>query len=88
VRWRRCPVTTQLIRVLVATLALMCTGLAVAQSKDVTLTYLEGQVVTTIDPAKHTDESSHHAIINMYDPLLYPKVAEGSMEPGPHVAES
>ncbi len=61
---------------------------ALAQGKDVTFTYLEGQVVTTIDPAKHNDESSHHAVINMYDPLVYPKVAEGSMEPGPHVAES
>jgi peptide/nickel transport system substrate-binding protein len=61
---------------------------AAAQGKDVTFTYIEGQVVTTIDPAKHSDESSHHAVINMYDPLLYPKVAEGSMEPGPHVAES
>jgi peptide/nickel transport system substrate-binding protein len=84
-------VNTALIRVLVASLVLMWTGLAGAQGppgKDVTITYLEGQVVTTIDPAKHTDESSHHAIINMYDPLLYPKVAEGSMEPGPHVAES
>jgi peptide/nickel transport system substrate-binding protein len=63
-------------------------GRAVAQSPDVAMTYIEGQVVTTIDPAKHTDESSHHAVINMYDPLLYPKVGEGSMEPGPHVAVS
>jgi peptide/nickel transport system substrate-binding protein len=63
-------------------------GPAVAQAPDVAMTYLEGQVVTTIDPAKHADESSHHAVINMYDPLLYPKVAEGSMEPGPHVAAS
>ena len=61
---------TRLIRVLVALLALMWIGFAGARGKDVTLTYLEGQVVTTIDPAKHTDESSHHAIINMYDPLL------------------
>ena len=57
-----------------------------AQVKDVAMTYLEGQEVTTIDPAKHTDESGHHAVINMYDPLLYPKVGEGSMEPGAHVA--
>ncbi len=72
------------------TLALGLAGAATAsaQARDVTMTYLEGQVVTTIDPAKHTDESSHHAVINMYDPLIYPKVAEGSMEPGPHVAES
>jgi peptide/nickel transport system substrate-binding protein len=65
----------------------LATG-AAAQGREVTFTYIEGQVVTTIDPAKHVDESSHHAVINMYDPLLYPKVAEGSMEPGPHVAES
>ena len=80
--------TTHLTRVLVVSLALMWAGLAGAQSKDVALTYLEGQEVTTIDPAKHTDESGHHAVINMYDPLLYPKVGEGSMEPGPHVATS
>ena len=80
---------TPLTRVLVASLVLLWTGLAAAQAtaKDVPFTYLEGQVVTTIDPAKHTDESSHHAVINMYDPLLYPKVAEDSMEPGPHVAD-
>ncbi|MBI3454507.1 MAG: ABC transporter substrate-binding protein [Candidatus Rokubacteria bacterium] len=59
-----------------------------AQRRDVAFTYLEGQAVTTIDPAKHTDESSLHGVINMYDALVYPKVAEGSMEPGPHVAES
>jgi peptide/nickel transport system substrate-binding protein len=78
-------------RVFACLLVPLVLGLAVvaaAQGKDVTFTYIEGQVVTTIDPAKHTDESSHHAVINMYDPLLYPKVAEGSMEPGPHVAES
>src|SRR5262245_52174584 len=59
-----------------------------AQPKDVAMTYIEGQAVTTIDSAKHTDESAYHAVINMYDALLYPKVGEGSMEPGPHVAES
>lgn len=83
---------TRILRLSSLSLALLL-GLALAttasaQGKDVTLTYIEGQVVTTIDPAKHNDESSHHAVINMYDPLLYPKVAEGSMEPGPHVAES
>ena len=78
-----------LTRVLAASLVLVWTSLAGAQSQDVTLWRTSrGRFVTTIDPAKHTDESSHHAIINMYDPFLYPKVAEGSMEPGPHVAES
>lgn len=60
-------------------------GIAFAQ---VSFTYLEGQEIPTIDPAKHTDESSLHAVINMYDPLVYPRVSEGLMEPGPHVAES
>jgi peptide/nickel transport system substrate-binding protein len=77
-----------LTRVLVALLALAWSVPVLAQGKDVAMTYLEGQEVTTIDPAKHTDESGHHAVINMYDPLLYPKVVEGSMEPGPHVATS
>ena len=80
----------QLLRVLilVLTFPMAWSGMAHGQVREVTFTYLEGQAVTTIDPAKHTDESAHHAIINMYDPLLYPKVAEGSMEPGAHVAES
>jgi peptide/nickel transport system substrate-binding protein len=51
-------------------------------------TYIESQEVTVIDPALHTDESSLHAVLNMYDPLVYPKVQEGLMEPGPHIAES
>ncbi len=63
---------------------LLLLGSAVAQE----FTYLESQEVTVIDPALHTDESSLHAVINMYDPLVYPKVQEGLMEPGPHVAES
>jgi len=56
------------------------------KSEKVVFTYLEGQVIGTIDPAKHVDESSLHAVINLYDPLLFPKIEEGSMEPGPHVA--
>jgi len=51
-------------------------------------TYIEGQEITVIDPALHTDESSLHAVINIYDPLVYPKVQQGLMEPGPHLAES
>lgn len=79
---------SRMLVTLMAALVLGSAVVAAAQGKEIAFTYLEGQVVTTIDPAKHTDESSHHAIINMYDPLLYPKVAEGSMEPGSHVAES
>jgi peptide/nickel transport system substrate-binding protein len=60
-------------------------GITFAQGS---FTYLEGQEIPTIDPAKHTDESSLHAVINMYDPLVYPRISEGLMEPGPHVAES
>jgi len=77
-----------LSRSLLGCLLVLLPANLLAQGKDVTFTYIEGQAVTAIDPAKHTDESAHHAVINLYDPLLYPKVAEGSMEPGPHVAES
>lgn len=52
------------------------------------LVFLEGQVITTADPELHVDESSLIAVINLYDPLLYPRVDKGSMAPGPHVAES
>jgi peptide/nickel transport system substrate-binding protein len=43
--------------------------------------------VSTIDPVKVVDEVSLGATINFYDPLVAPKVSEGSMEPGPHLAE-
>lgn len=78
------------IAAMVATVAVLAgtvlsAGLAMAQ-EPIVMTYLEGQVIGTIDPAKHTDESSLHAVLNQYDPLLYPKDYEGSMEPGPHIA--
>ena len=63
---------------------LLLVGEVYAQS----FTYVESQEVTVIDPALHTDESSLHAVINMYDPLVYPQVQEGLMEPGQHVAEA
>lgn len=71
-------------KMLILILLLFTFGSAFAQD----FTYLESQEVTTIDPALHTDESSLHAVINIYDPLVYPKVDEGLMEPGQHVAES
>jgi peptide/nickel transport system substrate-binding protein len=72
------------IRTLFAVLLLSVVSSALAAD----FTYLESQEVTVIDPALHTDESSLHAVLNMYDPLVYPKVQEDLMEPGPHVAES
>lgn len=69
---------------LIGSLALVL-GLAQAQG---TFTYLAGQEIPTIDPAKHTDETSTQGVINLYDPLVFPKTREGLMEPGPHVAES
>ena len=71
------------LKVILLALLLLVSG-AYAQS----FTYVESQEVTVIDPALHTDESSLHAVINMYDPLVYPQVQEGLMEPGQHVAES
>lgn len=51
------------------------------------LTFLSSNAIATIDPAKHTDESSTHIVINTYDPLLYPNVAEKTMEPTAHIAK-
>ncbi len=73
-----------MVRINLALILLLGFGFILAND----FTYLEGQAVTVIDPALHTDESSLHAVINIYDPLVYPKVSEGLMEPGPHVAES
>lgn len=74
------------VRILASLALVLVTGTSLAQQQD--FTYLESQEVTVIDPALHTDESSLHAVLNIYDPLVYPKVQEGLMEPGPHVAES
>lgn len=59
-----------------------------AQTREVRFTYIEQQPVTAIDPQAAVDESSLHSAINLYDPLLYPNVEKGTMEPRPHVAES
>jgi peptide/nickel transport system substrate-binding protein len=59
-----------------------------SQPREVTFTYIEQQIVTSIDPQGAVDESSLHAAINMYDPLVYPNVEQGTMAPRPHVAES
>jgi peptide/nickel transport system substrate-binding protein len=50
--------------------------------------YVAQQVVGSVDPAKHTDETEMIAVLNTYDPLVYPKIEEGSMEAGPHIAET
>jgi peptide/nickel transport system substrate-binding protein len=42
--------------------------------------------VPAIDPHIVTDEAGMMAALLLYDPLLYPR--PGSMEPGPHLAES
>ena len=68
----------KMIRLVVLGLALALAMLGSAFASE--FVYLEGQAVTVVDPAKHTDESSLHAVINMYDPLVYPKVQEGLME--------
>lgn len=62
-------------------------GRAVGQPP-VTMTYIEQQIITAIDPQAAVDESSLHNAINLYDPLLYPSVDKRSMEPRPHLAES
>ena len=74
------------MKIKVVYLALLFALLSSVFAQD--FTYIESQEVTVIDPALHTDESSLHAVINMYDPLVYPQVQQGLMEPGEHVAES
>jgi peptide/nickel transport system substrate-binding protein len=75
-----------------ATAVTLAGGTAIApvlsQPKEVAFTYIEQQIVTAIDPQAAVDESSLHAAINLYDPLVYPNVAQGTMSPRPHVAES
>ncbi len=57
-------------------------------SQEIPFTYIEQQIVTAIDPQAAVDESSLHSAINLYDPLVYPNVEQGTMAPRPHVAES
>ncbi|MDQ7850644.1 MAG: ABC transporter substrate-binding protein, partial [Armatimonadota bacterium] len=73
--------------VLVLAALLLVPGRGFSQAP-VTFTYIEQQIITASDPAAAVDESSLIAAINLYDPLLYPNVEKGSMEPRPHVAES
>jgi peptide/nickel transport system substrate-binding protein len=54
--------------------------------KDGPFVYVAQQVVGSVDPAKHTDETELISILNTYDPLVYPKIEEGVMDPGPHLA--
>lgn len=72
-------------RLLLVGMAILVFGMAHAQ---VTFTYIEGQQIPTVDPAKAVDESSLHAVINTYDPLVRPESQKDSMMPGPSVAES
>jgi len=77
----------------VTLLGLMGTGIAPAPAsaatpvppKEVVFTYGSMQTTATMDPAKHTDETTCFIVQNLYDPLLYP-VRGGT--PKPHLAES
>lgn len=55
---------------------------------DRSFVYVAQQVVGSVDPAKIIDETEVIAAINLYDPLVYPKVEENSMDPGSHIADS
>lgn len=72
-----------------AAVALAATpALVQSQPREVPFTHIETQIITAIDPQAAVDESSLHSAINLYDPLIYPNVEEGSMNPRPHIAES
>src|SRR5712691_229491 len=82
-RWR----SPAVILVLAVALTLGATPRLVL-SQEVPFTYIEQQIVTAIDPQAAVDESSLHSAINLYDPLVYPNVEQGTMAPRSHVAES
>ncbi|MEI3613573.1 ABC transporter substrate-binding protein [Pseudogracilibacillus sp. SO30301A] len=48
--------------------------------------FMSQQIIETIDPAKHTDETTTAAVINIYDALVYPDVEAGTIDPSPNLA--
>jgi len=74
--------------VLLVVAALLFLPGQVLSQAPITFNYIEQQIITASDPAAAVDESSLIAAINLYDPLLYPNVEQGSMAPRAHVAES
>lgn len=48
--------------------------------------FMSQQIIDTIDPAKHSDETSTVAVINTYDSLIYPDIEEESIEPASNLA--
>jgi len=84
-RWR------YLVLVVTAAVALTVSAnpaLVLSQPREVIFTNIETQIITAIDPQAAVDESSLHSAINLYDPLIYPNVEQGTMNPRPHIAES
>ena len=58
------------------------------EEKKIIFTYPFQQIVSTIDPAKATDETSCCAVINMYDPLFFPvKFENGTRKTVPWLVE-
>jgi len=84
-RWRFLAV---LVAVALALTVWAIPTLVLSQPREVLFTYIEQQIVTAIDPQAAVDESSLHAAVNLYDPLVYPNVEKATMAPRPHVAES
>lgn len=48
--------------------------------------FMSQQIIETIDPAKHSDETTTAAVINMYDSLIYPDMENGTIDPAPNLA--
>lgn len=64
------------------------TGTTPGSTASKSFTYILQQAIKSIDPAKATDETQMLTAINTYDPLFYPDVKNGKMDPLPHVAAS
>ncbi len=76
------------VAIALATAGLGCTRSAepARTEQPVILTFVNTVPVPAIDPALVTDEAGYIAVVNLYDPLLFPAVEEGLMDPAPHLA--
>lgn len=59
---------------------------ATSQNLNRPFVYVAQQIVGSIDPAKVIDETEIIAAVNLYDPLFYPDIENGKMDPVPHLA--
>lgn len=57
-----------------------------SEKPDRPFVFMSQQIIETIDPAKHQDETTSAAVINLYDSLVYPDIEAGTIDPAPNLA--